>query len=65
MKGQDIRHATFTLPDSISEYATKKKPLELFSNFPLREIPCAYGVETHTLPLEMDILELLLFYYLD
>jgi hypothetical protein len=26
VKGQDIRHATFTFPDSISEYATKKIP---------------------------------------
>ena len=26
VKGQDIRHATFNSPDSMSEYATKKNP---------------------------------------
>jgi len=46
MKGQDIHHANFTFPDSISAYATKKS-LELFSNSPLDEIPCAYCVEMH------------------
>jgi hypothetical protein len=68
------------LPSLIASPKTpQKKSFELFSNFPLHDIPCAYDVEMHTitleirtltlemhnLTLEMQILELHLLYYLE